>query len=100
MAVIIDGRKLLYAEMFPAVIDSNMHNRLALNWQTPIKRRRVVSFPMLVLCAKHRASPHYFKATLLSTIPCPVDRRRNRNVNLGHLAFAGYVRMLPSTHFR
>ena len=29
MAVTIDGRELLYAEMFSAVIDSNMHNRLA-----------------------------------------------------------------------
>lgn len=29
-AVKIDGRELLYAEMFSAVIDSNMHNRLAL----------------------------------------------------------------------
>ena len=38
MAVTIDGRELLYAEMFSAVIDSNMHNRLALSWQTPIKR--------------------------------------------------------------
>jgi len=32
MAVTIGGRVLLYAEMFSAVIDSNMHNRLALNW--------------------------------------------------------------------
>lgn len=38
MAVTIDGRELLYAEMFSAVIDSNMHDRLALNWQTPFKR--------------------------------------------------------------
>ena len=38
MAVTIDGRKPLYAEMFSAVIDSNMHDRLALNWQTPFKR--------------------------------------------------------------
>ena len=30
MAVTIDGREPLYAEMFSAVIDSNMHNRLAL----------------------------------------------------------------------
>lgn len=38
MAVTIDGRELLYAEMFSAVIDSNMHDRLALNWETPFKR--------------------------------------------------------------
>jgi hypothetical protein len=38
MAVTIDGREPLYAEMFSAVIDSNMHDRLALNWQTPFKR--------------------------------------------------------------
>jgi len=38
MAVTIDGRELLYAEMFSAVIDSNIHDRLALNWQTPFKR--------------------------------------------------------------
>ena len=52
MAVTIDGRELLYAELFSAVIDSNMHDRLALNWQTPFKRSGdgVLGCPLLEKC--------------------------------------------------
>lgn len=61
MAVKIDGRELLYAEMFSAVIDSNMHNRLALNWQTPIKRSGdgVLGCPSILLSGQRQDSYTY-----------------------------------------
>ena len=61
MAVTIDGREPLYAEMFSAVIDSNMHDRLALNWQTPFKRSGdgVLGCPSLLLSGQRLASSAY-----------------------------------------
>ena len=57
-----------------------------------------MSFPMLVLCGKHLASP-LLQATLPSSTPCPADRHIDRNVNSGHLAIAGYVRCSRSLTF-
>lgn len=38
------------------------------------------------------------QVTLLSSIPCPADRHRDKNVNLGHLEIAVCVRMLLFAH--
>ena len=47
-------------------------------------------------CHEHRLIG--WQVTLLSSIPCPADRHRDKNVNLGHLEIAVCVRMLLFAH--